>query len=333
MRRRRATARTSSCSALGSILSLFLICAIAGCTSNGQQHRHHAPAHNILETKGRSLELLSPLTIYYLATAHPDFDVHAIANDCWFDSIIGIWRVHDERLWLVDVKPCGRTKSLMPELFRDQQKGILVPADWYSGTLRAGTGRVLETDGHHGFVYRYSKELYLAFENGRLVGSLETSPAGKDEYRSVWDLRREAMSPLPEAAAADDWVDLRSLVAEPETYQRREVTTRGLISRAVLELEVPSSHRACGVQVTLSYQSGLELPEGRAVEVTGRLIDAERGAFLVQRMRRLEPKESIHHPKFATSVNEHKACLCQDTSVQCEEERLRRELEELEGRR
>ena len=166
-----------------------------------------------------------------------------------------------------------------------------------------------------------------------MTGCVAT-PAGKDRYRSDWDLRREAMSPLPEAPAADDWLDLRSLVAEPETYQRHEVTTRGLISRAVQELEVPDSVRACGVQVNLIYQPGLELPEGRAIEVTGRLIDAERETLLVQRMRRLEPNESIHHPKFATSVNEHEACLCQDTSDLCkEEERLRRELEELEGRR
>jgi hypothetical protein len=77
---------------------------------------------------------------------------------------VGLWKYQDEKLYLIDVYPCGdKTKSIKKLIFKEREDHIL--ADWYTGHLFIQKGKVIKYN-HSGYDRIYEKEIVVNVEKG-----------------------------------------------------------------------------------------------------------------------------------------------------------------------
>ena len=80
---------------------------------------------------------------------------------------MGKWKIKDDKLYLVNLKANldYKTKVGLDYLFPGKKE---VFAEWFTGEIRIPTGEML-TYVHMGYASVYEKDIFLQFENGRLI--------------------------------------------------------------------------------------------------------------------------------------------------------------------
>ena len=108
----------------------------------------------------------TPLRMYFESTVH-EIPFTAPHSACW-RGYQGTWEVKGERLYIISLDGYLKdgTKANLETVFPDSNGQVF--AVWFTGTLRAPTGRVLDhRDGLCGSLYE--RDLILTFEEGILT--------------------------------------------------------------------------------------------------------------------------------------------------------------------
>jgi hypothetical protein len=115
--------------------------------------------------KGEELRMATEPLNQYLSEKS---DIKFVCNftSCW-RGYYGTWEIIDNKLYLIQLEAYieGYEKVDLNYLFPGQNK---VFANWFSGEIRIPQGERLHYV-HMGYGTLYEKDLYLVFENGKLV--------------------------------------------------------------------------------------------------------------------------------------------------------------------
>jgi len=119
---------------------------------------------------GETVSIFSnPLEPFFTAeNPRPDKLFKYSCTACW-RGYIAFWEIKDKTLYLVKVIE-GTCSNDAPEIDMSKifRKKLPVEAVWFSGVLRIPRGKMLSYV-HMGYGSVYEKELYLAFEKGKLI--------------------------------------------------------------------------------------------------------------------------------------------------------------------
>jgi hypothetical protein len=121
--------------------------------------------------KGDTLTMLSEPLETYLRNHEPREKLHpALGNGsstALWRGYVGLWRIDDGRLLLVDVYAFGdTTQSIKKFIFKNQKEDVFV--DWFSGELIVGKGKVIRYN-HGGYDRSYEQEIVVAVLSGNIL--------------------------------------------------------------------------------------------------------------------------------------------------------------------
>lgn len=125
--------------------------------------------------KGDTLTMLStPLEIYF-RNIEPRERFHPLlvggcSTGLW-RGYVGLWRIQDGKLVLVDVFICGnKSRSIKEVLFKNQNGEI--PADWFTGDLFIEKGKMIKYH-HSGYDRYYETEVVVNVKEGNILTETE----------------------------------------------------------------------------------------------------------------------------------------------------------------
>jgi len=148
--------------------------------------------------KGERVSIFSnPLESFFSEkNPRPDNLFRSSCTACW-RGYIATWEVREEILYLVKVIE-GTCNINAPEIDVSGIFGKKLPikATWFSGVLRIPRGKMLSYV-HMGYGSVYEKELFLTFENGKLINE-EIVDNTKTKIKSEDDRTIEELNKLKE---------------------------------------------------------------------------------------------------------------------------------------
>jgi hypothetical protein len=145
------------------ILTIIFILLTTLCFATGQEGE-------LVIYKGDTLAMLSEPLEIYLQRKEPRQKLHpSLENGCstaLWRGYVGLWRIENNRLLLVDVYACGNKKeSIKDKIFIPQDSEIF--ADWFTGDLFIEKGKVIKYN-HSGYDRYYEMEI-VANVNGGII--------------------------------------------------------------------------------------------------------------------------------------------------------------------
>lgn len=133
--------------------------------------------------KGDELSMCAePLEDYFALTGlKPPFEM---SSSALWRRYVGTWEVIQDRLYLVGIS--GTLESgedaKLATIFPDFPERVF--ANWYSGTIRAPEGKLLEYI-HMGYASLYERDRYFEIEKGVVLRSwVEENGASNDEEKT-----------------------------------------------------------------------------------------------------------------------------------------------------
>lgn len=251
------------------------------------------------EYEGQRVEISAEPLESYALLDRKKLSVTSSSSACW-RGYVGIWKITDKTLFLISLHQCdhdaesnlGREIPLT-NIFPDSS-GV-VPAKWFSGSIRIPVGKNVNRRSHAEFDH------YLTIEKGSLVATTIIDNKGIGATRSTSDLKW-VTSTLHRPRDEGDWIDARILARETPSEGQR-IITRGICypkqaDDAEAWLMIPRTRRTANLNLTLSdVEKRWPIKHGCHVEVVVTYSQATQ-SFVVNQIRELLPGESIHHPQF-----------------------------------
>lgn len=145
---------------------------------------------DILHFKGSVYSLLAtPLEMYFKPNeaSRPVFETApGVFNMTNKRGYVATWRIADNKLTLVDIQTTveGRPTSV-EDLFAPEPVASELHAAWFTGEIRASSGRLLSLDWM-GFSSRYENELVFSISNGMATVSQRIQFQKKEDGLFSW---------------------------------------------------------------------------------------------------------------------------------------------------
>jgi hypothetical protein len=117
----------------------------------------------------------------YLQTRN-DIELVSNSSACW-RGYYGDWEIFDDQLYLIGLKAYikGYREVGLNYFFPQKQ---VVFANWFSGEIRIPQGEMLDYV-HYGYASLYEKDLFLVFNNGKLISKYEVDNSDEYEQRII----------------------------------------------------------------------------------------------------------------------------------------------------
>jgi hypothetical protein len=143
--------------------------------------------------KGDTLEMLSEPLEVYLRNNEPRTKFHpSLENGCstaLWRGYVGLWRIDNGRLMLVDVYVCGDKGQSIKQIILKNQPGEIF-ADWFSGDLFIEKGKVIKYN-HSGYDRYYETEFVVNVQGGNVGSEQEYKNGVKpDDKRFTRDINK-----------------------------------------------------------------------------------------------------------------------------------------------
>lgn len=125
--------------------------------------------------KGDTLTMLcEPLEIYFQENDSQQRLHPSIENSCstaLWRGYVGLWKIENNRLFLVDVYACGdRNRSIKNQIFKGQDAEIF--AYWFTGDLFIEKGKIIKYS-HSGYDRCYEVEIVVKVNRGFIANEKE----------------------------------------------------------------------------------------------------------------------------------------------------------------
>lgn len=125
--------------------------------------------------KGDTLTMLAEPLETYLRDHEPREKLHPIpgngSSTALWRGYVGLWRIEDGRLLLVDVYAYGnKTQSIKKLIFKNQKEDVF--ADWFSGDLFIEKGKMIRYN-HNGYDRSYEEEIVVTIRAGNIESEKE----------------------------------------------------------------------------------------------------------------------------------------------------------------
>lgn len=165
---------------------LILILWTTTCLATGQ-------GGELVIYNGETLTMLSEPLEIYLRNNEPRQRFHpSLENGCstaLWRGYVGLWRIQDGKLLLVDVYVCGeRTRSIKGTIFKNQDGEIY--ADWFTGELFIERGKMIKYN-HSGYDRYYETEIVVNVSEGNIQTEKEyTNGIRPDDKRFPGDINK-----------------------------------------------------------------------------------------------------------------------------------------------
>ena len=141
-----------------------------------------AQVKETLKYKGKTLSMAAePLNSFLRKRYDLQVQLNSLGTACQ-RGYLGEWEVKDDKLFLTNLKInlSHDTRKGVETLFPGQQE---VFAEWFTGEIRIPTGNRLQYV-HMGYASAYEKDLFLTFEEGKLIGKRIVDNRGSDDQSS-----------------------------------------------------------------------------------------------------------------------------------------------------
>lgn len=145
------------------ILTTLLVCLLAGTAWATRQFPEMLVYNNTTYDM-----YTTPLEALFPAGKTKTFVPRPPSTAC-IRGYVGSWKIEDDRLFLIALYDGTPHRSVIPLTKIDLQWVSPVKADWFSGILRLGSGRILSRA--MGVDATREKEIYLDVKNGRVISS------------------------------------------------------------------------------------------------------------------------------------------------------------------
>ena len=169
--------------------------------------------------KGDTLTMLAePLEIYF-RNNEPRESLHPVlgngsSTDLW-RGYVGLWRIEDGRLMLVDVYAFGgKTQSIKNFIFMNQKEDVF--ADWFSGDLSIGKGKMIRYH-HNGYDRSFEQEIVVTVRAGNIENEKEYKNGVRPDDKGF---TRNIDKIIDEIYARINWQNLPKL-----SYNKRVFTS------------------------------------------------------------------------------------------------------------
>lgn len=185
--------------------------------------------------------LCEPLEIY-LQQNEPRQRFHpSLENGCstaLSRGYVGLWRIENNRLFLVDVYACGDKKqSIRDKIFKEQRSEIF--ADWFTGDLFIEKGKVIKYN-HSGYDRYYEMEVVANVNEGMIENEKEykngVAPNDNGFSRDPNDIQAEIYKRI-------NWGRLPKLSKNKKLFLTLKLDGKGKISEARINGEIETEYK------------------------------------------------------------------------------------------
>ncbi|MDR0533046.1 MAG: hypothetical protein LBH01_03740 [Verrucomicrobiales bacterium] len=253
----------------------------------------------------------NPLEDYFsFKNPRPNW-LEATSTACW-RGYMGSWEIKDGKLYLTklirkvyegergDVKPVDY--DISKKIFPNEMLPLM--ATWFSGVLRVPQGKELRYV-HMGYGSIYEQDLYLMFDQGKLIGKRVVKNDPKNDisdsdlaWREIGKMNRSG------AVAGDgvankasvkqvDWLEGREFFEKAEELEKNGETfkIRGIYFPG--KLWIPPTPNSQDFQIRFLKKEELkDPPSSSPVELTA-VADKQIRRLMVSSIRELPPGEAI----------------------------------------
>lgn len=223
--------------------------------------------------KGDTLTMLcEPLEIYFQKNEprqrfHPTLE-NGCSTALW-RGYVGLWRIENNQLFLVDVYACGdKKRSIKDQIFKGQDSEIF--ADWFTGDLFIQKGKVIKYN-HFGYDRYYEMEI-VATVNG---GIIET----EKEFKNGVEPNDNRFSRDPKDIQAEiykriNWSRLPKLSKDKKLFLTMKFDGEGKISETELNGEIEKEYEEeiesilkTFPTIQVFYSRGQPIDEGMVIPI------------------------------------------------------------------
>ncbi|MFN5171231.1 MAG: hypothetical protein ACK5DD_16565 [Cyclobacteriaceae bacterium] len=192
--------------------------------------------------RGDTLTMLcEPLEIYLQKNEprqrfHPSLE-SGCSTALW-RGYVGLWRIENNRLFLVDVYVCGdKKRSIRDKIFKGQDSEII--ADWFTGDLFIEKGKVIKYN-HSGYDRYHEMEIVANVNGGVIENEKEykngVEPGDNRFSRDPKDMQEEIYKRI-------NWHRLPKLSKDKKLFLTLEFDGEGKISETEINGEIEKEYK------------------------------------------------------------------------------------------
>jgi hypothetical protein len=223
--------------------------------------------------KGDTLTMLcEPLEIYFQKNEPRQRFYPTLENGCstaLWRGYVGLWRIENNRLFLVDVYGCGdKKRSIKDQIFKGQDSEIF--ADWFTGDLFIQKGKVIKYN-HFGFDRYYEMEIVANATGGIIETEKEfkngVEPNDNRFSRDPKDIQEEIYKRI-------NWSRLPKLSKDKKLFLTMKFDGEGKISETELNGDIEKEYEEeiesilkTFPTIQVFYSRGQPIDEGMVIPI------------------------------------------------------------------